>query len=61
MQSLPCLQQPFQVKGLVSLNPMNEIRLYMILDLNTVYTRYIKYNVTNIFLDTAKAEIYIGD
>lgn len=40
---------------------MNEIRLYMSLDLKTVYTRlrYIQYNMTNIFLHTVKAEIYI--
>lgn len=37
---------------------MNEIRLYMSLDLKTVYTR-IQYNMTNIFLHTVKAEIYI--
>lgn len=45
----------------VSLNPMNESRLYMSLDLKTVYTRlrYIQYNMTNIFLHTVKAEIYI--
>lgn len=40
---------------------MNEIRLYMSLDFKTVYTRlrYIQYNMTNIFLHTVKAEIYI--
>lgn len=40
---------------------MNEIRLYMSLDLKTVYTRlrYIQYNMTHIFLHTVKAEIYI--
>lgn len=40
---------------------MNEIRLYMSLDSKTVYTRlrYIQYNMTNIFLHTVKAEIYI--
>lgn len=40
---------------------MNEIRLYMSLNLKTVYTRlrYIQYNMTNIFLHTVKAEIYI--
>lgn len=40
---------------------MNESRFYMSLDLKTVYTRlrYIQYNMTNIFLHTVKAEIYI--